>query len=107
MNVILTMSTFWTAYGIVGILGFQVIRREYRGHSWTRSYIRLRGVSWLLLGIPWLLLNRIAAYTSVDIGTDLLCFILLVLAMPSIIIAFLVEKKYRNVLKNEQKNTAT
>ena len=102
MNVILMLSVFWTAYGIVGILGFQVIRSEYRGHRWTKTYIRLLGVSWLMLGIPWLAFERIAAYTALNIGTNLRCVILLALAMPSIAFTFFVDKKYRNILKNEE-----
>ena len=45
MNVILIMSAFWVIYGIAGILGFQVIRSEYKGHDWTKTYVRLLGVS--------------------------------------------------------------
>ena len=51
MDVILMLSTFWVIYGIAGILGFQIIRSEYRGHRWTKTYVRLLGVSWLLLGV--------------------------------------------------------
>ena len=101
MDVILILSTFWVIYGIVGILGFQIIRSEYRGHRWTKTYVRLLGVSWLLLGVPWLLFDRIAVYTAANIGTGLLCIILLALAMPSIVLTFFIDKKYRNILKNE------
>lgn len=94
MNVILIMSAFWVIYGIAGILGFQIIRSEYRGHRWTKTYVRL-------LGVPWLLFDRIAVYTAANIGTGLLCIILLALAMPSIVFTFFIDKKYRNILKNE------
>ena len=91
VNVILIMSAFWVIYGIAGILGFQIIRSEYRGHHWTKTYVRLLGVSWLLLGVPWLLFNRIAVHTAANIGTGLLC----------IVFTFFIDKKYRNILKNE------
>ena len=107
MNVILITSAFWVIYGIAGILGFQIIRSEYRGHDWTKTYVRLLGVSWLLLGVPWLLFDRIAAYTAANIGTEVFCFILLVLAIPSIVFTFFIDKKYRNILNNEQKDTAS
>lgn len=94
VNVILIMSAFWVIYGIAGILGFQVIRSEYRGHDWTKTYVRL-------LGVPWLLFDRIAVHTAANIGTGLLCIILLALAMPSIVFTFFIDKKYRNILKNE------
>lgn len=101
VNVILIMSVFWVIYGIAGILGFQVIRSEYRGHDWTKTYVRLLGASWLMLGVPWLLFDRIAVHTAANIGTGLLCIILLALAMPSIVFTFFIDKKYRNILKNE------
>lgn len=82
-------------------IGFQIIRSEYRGHDWTKAYVRLLGVSWLMLGVPWLLFNRIAVHTAANIGTGLLCIILLALAMPSIVFTFFIDKKYRNILKNE------
>ena len=88
VNVILIMSAFWVIYGIAGILGFQVIRSEYRGHDWTKTYVRLLGASWLV-------------HTAANIGTGLLCIILLALAMPSIVFTFFIDKKYRNILKNE------
>ena len=94
VNVILIMSAFWVIYGIAGILGFQVIRSEYRGHDWTKTYVRLLGASWLLLVFKFL-------FRPADIGTGLLCIILLALAMPSIVFTFFIDKKYRNILKNE------
>ena len=101
MNMILIMSTFWVIYGIAGILGFQIIRSEYKGHRWTKTYVRLLGVSWLMLGAPWLLVDRIAVDTAANIGTGLLCIILLALAVPSIVFTCLIDKKYRNILENE------
>ena len=101
VNVILIMSAFWVIYGIAGILGFQVIRSEYKGHDWTKAYVRLLGASWLMLGVPWLLFDRIAVHTATNIGTGLLCIILFALAMPSIVFTFFIDKKYRNILKNE------
>lgn len=106
MNVLKIMSIFWVIYGIAGILGFQIIRSEYKGHRWTKTYIRLLGVSWLMLGVPWLLFDRIAVDTAANIGTEALCLILLALAMPSIVFTFFIDKKYRNILENEQKDTA-
>lgn len=52
VNVILIMSAFWVIYGIAGILGFQVIRSEYRGHDWTKTYVRLLGAFVADAGCP-------------------------------------------------------
>lgn len=56
MGVILALGILWTLRGIAGILGFQVINEKYKNHDWTASYIRYRGKSWLMIGIPWLIL---------------------------------------------------
>lgn len=40
MGVILVLSIFWIGYGIVGLIGFQNIPAKYKGHSWTKDYIR-------------------------------------------------------------------
>lgn len=102
MDIILIMSLFWTIYGIAGILGFQIISDKYRGHDWTKNYIRSQGISWLLLGIPWLAFDRVMVHTSANIGTDLLCIILLALAIPSFVCSLLNDKKYKYLLKNER-----
>ena len=47
MDVILMLSTFWVIYGIAGILGFQIIRSEYKGHDWTKAYV---GCCWVFRG---------------------------------------------------------
>ena len=63
------------------------------GHIRNRRYIGFSGHP--------LLFDRIAVYTAANIGTGLLCIILLALAMPSIVFTFFIDKKYRNILKNE------
>ena len=57
-------------------------------------------VCWAYRGCCWVF-DRIAVYTAANIGTGLLCIILLALAMPSIAFTFFIDKKYRNILKNE------
>ena len=57
MNAMLIISIFYICYGIAGLLGFQLIPKKYRGHSWTKQYKHCCGLAYLLLGIPWLLLT--------------------------------------------------
>ena len=57
MYILLAISIFYICYGLVGLLGFQLIPKKYRGHSWTKQYKRCCGLAYLLLGIPWLLLT--------------------------------------------------
>ena len=45
MNALLFMSVFWIIYGIAGIVGYQNIPSKYKGHSWTKDYIRCQGIT--------------------------------------------------------------
>ncbi len=101
MDIILIMSLFWTTYGIFGVLGFQKISPRYRGHSWTKDYIRRQGISWLLLGIPWLVFNRAAIRFHADIAAGPQFLTLLALAIPSLLFSFAQEKKYGAMVKQE------
>ena len=102
MYVILILSIFWSVYGILGLLGFQVIPEEYKGKAWTTKYIRCRGLSWIILGLPWLAVHLIAGYIRANKYVEL--GILIAIAIPSIIYSFAYEKKYKALLKNEQEN---
>ena len=41
------------------------------------------------------------------IRANTVCLILLALAIPSIVFTFFIDKKYRNILNDEQKDTAS
>lgn len=103
MNVILYLGVFWTIYGILGIFGFQVINEKYRNHDWTRSYIRYRGISWLMLGIPWLVIYLLA--NGKDISGPVLCSLLLLCGAPSIAYTMISERKYEHMIQ-EKKSAA-
>ena len=96
MNVILIMGVFWTLYGIAGIFGFQVINERYRDHDWTGDYIRYRGVSWLMLGFPWL---AVSLWTCRQ-GTDwpVTCLLLIACGTPAVVYSLFMEQKYRHML---------
>lgn len=94
MKVILWLSIFWTLYGIAGILGFQVINEKYKNHDWTGSYIRRSGISWLMLGIPWLIIYLLSH------GKDI-SWLLLLCAVPSVVYTMVNEQKYRHMQKED------
>lgn len=81
INVILWYSLVSIVYGIVGILGFQIVPRKYRGYNWSKKYKRTQGVGWLLVDDPWLVFIMEKDLFSINIGTGLTCIILFVLAM--------------------------
>lgn len=102
MGTILYLSIFWIAYGIVGLLGFQIIPPKFKGHRWTKDYIRCQGKGWLVLGIPWLVLSLVLPDTSIGVGITML--IMIAAASPSLIYSVLLDKKYNVILANEKEN---
>ena len=99
------MSAFWTLYGIAGLLGYQNIPKKFKGYSWTREYIRLQGITWLMLGVPLLMLYFVVKcfIPESDLNAELLVFSMLVLASPSVIFTYKWEKKYEKMLKDGTK----
>ena len=109
MGVILVLSIFWIGYGIVGLIGFQNIPAKYKGHSWTKDYIRKQGVTWLVLGLPWLgfYLVRTFVLAEENISTGMAVVILLFLAVPALIITIIWERKYKALLSAEADSKST
>ena len=105
MNVLLFMSVFWILYGIAGLLGFQNIPAKYKGHSWTKDYIRSQGLTWLILGLPWfgLYLVRSFLLAEANITTGQSVVILLLLSIPAVVVSIVYEKKYKAMLAAETK----
>ena len=99
MNVILAFAIFWTVYGILGLLGFQIIPQKYKNHSWTKAYIRRQGISWLMIGIPWFALYFWDASQEWQFAVRAYCVVLF--SLPSLIYTFITERKFRALLKEE------
>lgn len=105
MNVLLFMSVFWILYGIAGLLGFQNIPAKYKGHSWTKDYIRSQGLTWLILGLPWFgfYLVRTVLLAEAAITTGQSVGILFLLSTPAVVVSIVYEKKYKAMLAAETK----
>ena len=108
MGVILVLSIFWIGYGIVGLIGFQNIPAKYKGHSWTKDYIRKQGVTWLVLGLPWLgfYVARTFFLAEANISTGMAIVILLLLAVPALITTIILERKYKAMLSAEDEDVS-
>lgn len=100
MNIILFMGIFWSIYGLLGLFGVQVIPQKFKGKSWTKKYIRSCGLSWVLLGIPWLVAYLIIR--NMDINYYIVAAILIATAVPSVIYSAAYSRKYKTMLKNGQ-----
>ena len=45
MEVLLIMSIFDICYGILGLFGKMNIAEKFKGHEWTKDYIRKQGIT--------------------------------------------------------------
>ena len=102
MFTVISMGIFYSVYGVLGLLGVQVIPSEYRCKPWTKSYIRCRGISWVIVGILWLVFYLIVR--DMEINKLIWVVILIAISLPSIVYSIVFERKYKALLKNEQEN---
>lgn len=98
MNVLFVLGIVWTLYGIVGLLGWQRIAAKYKGHIWTKRYIRCLGISWLMLGIPSIVFSKLH-----EPGYNESFIPLMLCMMPSIIFTIIIEKKFSAKFKETQR----
>ncbi len=106
MEYIFYVSIFWIAFGIAGLFGFQVVvPNKFKGKLWARDYIRDRGLSLLMLGIPWLLFYLLSRNSNIATLTEIQ--ILLACALPSIIFDIIKHKKYKRLLKEDKDGNTT
>lgn len=96
MDNIRFFAILWIIYGIIGLLGFQFIPPEYKKHDWTKKYIRLQGLGWILLGVPWMAAEFLFAFTE-WLGVKVI--ILLVLSVPSLVYMICLERTFRKKIK--------
>ena len=100
MNTIILLGIFWSIYGVLGLFGIQKIPSEYKGKNWTKRFIRSRGVSWILLGFPWIIFYLIVR--NMNINNFITAMIIIVISIPSIIYSVVSDRKYKTLLKNNQ-----
>lgn len=103
MEVIFVMGIFWTLYGIAGLLGHQNIPAKYKGHTWTKDIIRCQGKTWLMLGVPWILLYLAATFFFVDLNIKMGTWILIaaLATVPGLVYTVIWEQKYKRLLAEE------
>lgn len=99
MKVIMWTGVCWTIYGIAGLMGIQHIPPKYKGKPWTKDYARSQGLSWLMIGIPWIALYCILNGKEIP---KLNAEVLLVLCgLPSVVYSNFYSRKYSAKLKEE------
>ena len=93
MNVLLALGGVYTAYGLLGLAGWQRLPAPYRGHRWTGRYTRRLGVSWLMLGLPWLAVW--ALLRTAPPAWPMVCAVIVGVSLPSLVYTWALDRRYR------------
>ena len=99
MFVLFATSILYICFGISGLFGKMIIPKKFKGHEWTKDYVKRTGVSYLLLGFPWLILCF--AFSQYDFGYDRSILFIVLLALPSLAYSIYNEEKYKKLLKKD------
>ena len=75
------------------------IPEKFKGHEWTKNYMRELGTSDILLGVPWLILYF--AFKQYDPGYWTVFLLIILLALPSFFLVIHIERKYNKLLKKD------
>lgn len=103
MDIIFAFGIVWVIYGFAGLLGFQIsipARAKYR--TWTKRYIRSQGLSWILLGVPWIILACVANGSNMHISIKILSLVLC--SVPALLYTIIHDRKYRAKINEEEKS---
>ena len=100
MGTILVIGIIWALYGLAGLFGIQKIPSKFKDKSWTKHYIRYQGISWLLLGIPWIVLDVITE--DKGFGMPVMLFLILACSLPGFVYTVILDRRYTAKLKLEQ-----
>lgn len=85
MNVVLIISIFWIIYGILGLAGIQWVPKKHRGKDYEKDYIRARSLTYLILGVPFLIFGVVYKMMDPDVEAILLLGMLILAGVPGII----------------------
>ena len=99
MEVLFVMSIFDICYGIFGFFGKMNIAEKYKGHEWTKDYIRGLAFSNILLGISYLILYF--AFRQYDPGYLKMILFIILSGLPALIFIIFHEIKYNKLLKKD------
>lgn len=107
MLTLMIISICYTLYGIAGLFGFQIIPEQFKGHLWTKDYIRCRGIAYLMLSVPWLAVCWLEDLCFADVSHGIMILIVGGLAVPSLIYAVICDKKYKALLEKDASGKQT
>lgn len=92
-DIIIIIGGFYILYGILGLLGIQMIPTNFKGYSWTKMYKRKAGIGWLMFGIPLVIIGYFNT-----VKEPLIIFLI---SIPSFIYGLWLDKYYNNKIKDK------
>jgi hypothetical protein len=102
MGIILLFGIFWAICGILSLFGIQYIPEQYKNKSWTKDYVRSRGICWLLFGLSdfviYFVLSAFNVTWLVVAGLLIFCNI------PPTVYSSNIDKKYQEKLESEHES---
>ena len=105
MNVILYLGIFWMMFGIIGfIFKIQPLPEKYKPYRdlpCTKEYMRKIGLSWVMLGAPYIIIYVVNEISKIDAWINAISIILV--AIPAIFYTVKAEKSYKKELENLMK----
>ena len=103
MNVSLVLSIFWIVYGILGLFGIENIPEKFKGTEYEKAYKRRGGISWIMLGVPGVILYFLFKSEIVMLSGWQRAAVYLICAIPAVIHASVTEIKFNKLLKNGER----
>ena len=102
MRVILILGIFYTIRGIAGMMGHSIVREEYEGYCWTKEYKKSIGISYLILGVPYIILGACGILDGIKLLHGIV--LILLTSIPSFVYSLYIDKKYKVKYENEQRD---
>lgn len=99
MDTILVFGIIWTLYGLAGFLGIQKIPKKFQGQLWTTRYIRAQSLSWLLLGVPWIVLSLVT--NTLNLSPWMMLPLILGCTIPAFLYTLALNRTYTAKLHGE------
>ena len=101
MSVILILGIFYTIRGIAGMMGHSIVREEYEGYCWTKEYKKSIGISYLILGVPYIILGACGILDGIKLLHGIV--LILLTSIPSFVYSLYIDKKYKVKYESEQR----
>lgn len=85
MDIVLIIGAFWIIYGILGLFGIQWVPQKHRGKDYEKDYVRTRSMTYLILGILFLVLGIAWKIMYPDVEAILVIGMIILAGVPGII----------------------